>query len=173
VRFEIQNDLEIQEGGHPVQLRDTVLEKLEQMNLRLPEVAPAVATYVPAVKAGNLLFISGQGPIQDGKYKYIGKVGQELSLEEGYDAARTVALNCLAVIKHELGDFTRVKRIVKLLAWVNSAPGFNKQPMVINGASDLLVELFGEKGRHARSAVAANELPFDIPVEIEMIVEWE
>ncbi|WP_123042996.1 RidA family protein [Cohnella candidum] len=153
--------------------QDKVLEKLESLGLKLPRVAPAVATYVPAVRTGSLLFISGQGPIEDGKYKYVGKVGGELTLEQGYDAAKHVMLNCLAVIKNELGSLDKVKRIVKLLAWVNSAPGFNRQPMVINGGSDLLVELFGERGRHARSAVAANELPFDIPVEIEMIVECE
>lgn len=152
---------------------DHIMEKIKELNLELPAVAAAVATYVPAVKTGNLLFISGQGPVENGKYKYIGKVGSELTEEQGYDAAKLVALNCLAVIRHELGNLQRVKRIVKLLAWVNSAPGFNRQPMVINGASNLLVELFGDKGRHARSAVGTNELPFDIPVEIEMIVEWE
>jgi enamine deaminase RidA (YjgF/YER057c/UK114 family) len=150
---------------------DTVEVKLKQMGLHLPESAKPVATYIPAVRTGNLVFISGQGPIEDGKYKYMGKVGKDLTIEQGYDCARVVALNCLAALKQEIGSFSKVKRIVKLLAWVNSAPGFNRQPMVINGASDLFFELFGEKGRHARSAVAANELPFDIPVEIEMIVE--
>jgi enamine deaminase RidA (YjgF/YER057c/UK114 family) len=152
---------------------ETVEEVLKKLDLRLPEPAKPVASYVPSVRTGNLVFISGQGPIEDGRYKYIGKVGSDLTLEEGYDAARHVALNCLSVLKQEIGDLQKVRRIVKLLAWVNSAPGFNQQPKVINGASDLLLAVFGEKGRHARSAVAANELPFDIPVEIEMVVEIE
>lgn len=146
---------------------------LTRLGLTLPDVARPVARYIPAVRSGKLLFISGQGPIEKGKYKYVGKVGADLSLEEGYDAARHVALNCIAVLKKELGDFSKVRQFVKLVGWVNSAPGFNEQPKVIDGASDLLYELFGPKGQHARSAVGANELPFNIPVEIECIVEVE
>lgn len=152
---------------------DKILKKMEMMNISLPNVAKPAASYTSAIRTGNLLFISGQGPIENEKYKYTGKLGKDLTIEEGYDAAKIVMLNCLAVIKQEVGDLSKVKQIVKLLAWVNSAPNFTKQPLVINGASDLLIELFGEKGRHARSAVSANELPFDIPVEIEMIVELE
>lgn len=146
---------------------------LDDTGIKLPEVADPVANYVPATRTGNLVYISGQGPIEEGKYKYIGKVGSDLTIEEGYDAARIVGLNCLAVVKKEIGDLSKVKRIVKILAWVNSAPGFNRQPLVINGASDLFVEVFGEKGKHARSAVSSNELPFDIPVEIEVVFEVE
>jgi enamine deaminase RidA (YjgF/YER057c/UK114 family) len=148
-------------------------EKLKELGLSLPNVPVPVANYLPAVRAGNLVFISGQSCVDDGKLLYTGKVGGELTLEEGYDAAKQAAINCLAILKKELGELSRVKRIVKLFGLVNSAPGFNQQPRVINGASDLLVEVFGEKGRHARSAVGTSELPFDIPVEVEMIVEVE
>ena len=119
------------------------------------------------------MFISGQGPVENGQYKYTGKLGKDLTLEEGYEAAKVVALNCISVLKQEIGDLSKLRRIVKLLAWVNSAPGFNQQPLVINGASELLEEVFGEKGKHSRSAISANELPFNTPVEIEMIVEIE
>lgn len=148
-------------------------EKLRELGFSLPSVAKPVANYVPAVRVGNLVFISGQGPVENGQYKYTGKLGKDLTLEEGYEAAKVVALNCISVLKQEIGDLSKLRRIVKLLAWVNSAPGFNQQPLVINGASDLLVKVFGEKGEHARSAIAANELPFDIAVEIEMIAEVE
>ncbi|BAS28052.1 RidA family protein [Limnochorda pilosa] len=147
--------------------------RLQEMGLRLPEAPAPMAAYVPAVRAGNLVFISGQGPIRDGQPAYRGKVGSDLKEEDGREAARLAILNALAVLKAEVGDLERVRRIVKLLGWVNSAPGFERQPFVINGASELLEHLFGERGRHARSAVAANELPFGIPVEIEMIAEVE
>jgi enamine deaminase RidA (YjgF/YER057c/UK114 family) len=117
------------------------------------------------------VFISGQGPLANGKPTITGKLGAEVSEEEGYRAARDTIVNSLAVLRAEIGSLDKVRRIVKLLAFVNSAPGFVKQPAVVNGASDLLVEIFGDAGRHARSAIAASELPFNIPVEIEMIAE--
>ncbi len=146
---------------------------LTAAGITLPAAPPPAANYVPAVRTGNLVYLAGQGPIANGKPVMTGKVGAGVTEEEGYQAARLAGLNALAVLRAELGSLDRVRRIVKLMAWVNSAPGFTRQPAVVNGVSDLMVEVFGEAGRHARSAVGANELPFDIPVEVEMIVEVE
>ena len=150
--------------------------KLEALGLSLPPIPQPVANYVPLVRTGNLLFVSGHGPgvITDGKLSFIqGKLGKDLDVEQGYTAARQVMLNILQSMKQELGDLDKVKRVVKLLGFVNCTPDFPDQPKVINGASDLLVELFGERGRHARSAVGMQQLPFGIAVEIEMVVEVE
>ena len=150
--------------------------KLEALGLSLPPIPQPVANYVPLVRTGNLLFVSGHGPgvITDGKLSFIqGKLGKDLDVEQGYDAARQVMLNILQSVKQELGDLDKVKRVIKLLGFVNCTPDFPDQPKVINGASDLLVELFGERGRHARSAVGMQQLPFGIAVEIEMVVEVE
>jgi enamine deaminase RidA (YjgF/YER057c/UK114 family) len=146
-------------------------QKLREMGITLPESPKPLANYVRAVQAGNLLFVSGHGPYQDGKTLTLGKLGKELTVEEGYKTARNVALNCLASVKASLGSLDKVKRVVKLLGMVNCAEDFKDQPKVINGASDLLVEVFGEGGRHARSAVGMQALPNQIPVEIEMILE--
>jgi len=154
-------------------MKNSIEARFEELGIKLPEPPSPVANYVPAVRTGNLVFISGQACVVNGEMKYRGKVGADLTLEQGYEAARIATLNALAILRSEIGDLSRVSRVVKILGWVNSAEGFNQQPRVINGASDLLVEIFGERGRHARSAVAANELPFDTPVEIEMIVEVE
>jgi enamine deaminase RidA (YjgF/YER057c/UK114 family) len=145
--------------------------RLRELKIELPPAPRPVASYVPAVRTGNLVYLAGQGPIADGKPTVTGKVGAELTEKEGYEAARASALISLAALRAEIGSLDRVRRVVKLLGVVNSAPGFTRQPWVINGASDLLVEIFGEAGRHARSALGANELPLNIPVEIEMIVE--
>lgn len=147
--------------------------RLRELGIELPTPPAPVANYVRAVQTGNLVFVSGHGPTRDGKPVYVGKLGRDLTVEEGYQAARLVMLNCLASLKALIGDLDRVKRVVKLLGMVNSAPDFGDQPKVINGASDLLVELFGERGRHARSAVGMAALPMGIAVEIEMIVEVE
>lgn len=149
-----------------------VEEKLKKMGLILPKSPAPIANYVPAVRAGNLVFLSGVGPAArpDGTVPR-GKLGKDMSVQEGYEAARLVALNLLARLKQELGDLDRVKRVVKLLAMVNATPDFTQPPAVANGCSDLLVELYGDRGRHARSAVGMNSLPNGIPVEIEMIVE--
>ena len=147
--------------------------KLSQMGLKLPAPGKPMANYVSAVRSGNLVFLSGHGPVLDDGSLITGKVGADLTLDEGYNAARQVALVLLASLKSEIGDLDRVHRVVKLLGMVNCTPDFTDQPKVINGASDLLVELFGEKGRHARSAVGMNALPVNIAVEIEMIVEIE
>lgn len=146
--------------------------RIEELGITLPESPQPIANYVPTVQTGNLLFVAGLGPAarEDGSTPS-GKVGKDLTLEEGYEAARLVGINLLSRLKSSLGDLDRVERIVKLLSMVNCTPGFNQQPQVANGCSDLLVEVFGEKGRHARSAVGMASLPNDIPVEIEMIVE--
>ena len=151
-------------------------KKLTQMGLTLPPPQPPVANYVPAVQVGSLLFVSGHGPafVRDGKIQYIrGKLGRDLSVEEGYEAAKQVTLNILQSIKGVIGDLDRVRRIVKVLGFVNCTEDFPDQPKVINGASDLLVALYGDRGRHARSAVGMYQLPFGIAVEIEMVVEVE
>jgi enamine deaminase RidA (YjgF/YER057c/UK114 family) len=145
--------------------------KLRELGLELPPTPKPAANYVGAVQSGNLVFVSGHGPTKDGKFSYIGKVGKDLSVEEGYEAARLVALNCLASAKAIIGDLDRITRVVKILGMVNCPEDFGDHPKVINGASDLLVQLFGDSGRHARSAVGMQALPFGIAVEIEMIFE--
>jgi enamine deaminase RidA (YjgF/YER057c/UK114 family) len=147
-----------------------IAEKLAQMGLSLPPPGPPAGNYVGAVQVGNLLFVSGHGPRQQGVY-ITGKVGRDLSVEQAYEAAKVVMLNCLAAVQHEVGDLDRVKRVVKLLGMVNCTEDFTEHPQVINGASDLLVALYGEAGRHARSAVGMQQLPMNIPVEVEMILE--
>lgn len=146
---------------------------LQNKGIVLEKPPTPVAQYVPAKTVGNLVYTSGNDCRINGVLMYTGKVGKDLTVEQGYDAARQTMINILAVLKEHLGDLDRIKQVVKMLALVNSAEGFVKQPYVVNGASDLLVEVFGEKGRHARSAISANELPFDTPVEIELIVEIE
>jgi enamine deaminase RidA (YjgF/YER057c/UK114 family) len=146
-------------------------EKLEELGFALPEPTPPFAAYVPAVRAGNLVYISGQGPMREGKLAYTGKVGADVDVEQAKDAARLACLSGLAALKAEIGDLSKLKRVVKLTVFVNSAPGFDQQPAVANGASELLQEIFGDAGRHARSAVGTSELPFGISVEIEFIFE--
>ncbi|MEG0450052.1 MAG: RidA family protein [Lysinibacillus sp.] len=144
---------------------------LKEMGIEIPECPKPVAAYVPTKTVGNLVYTSGQDCRVNGVLLYEGKVGSDVTIEQGYEAARQTMINCLSAIKAEIGDLNRVKQVVKMLAFVNSAPGFVEQPYVINGASELLIEIFGEDGRHARSAIAANELPFNTCVEIELIVE--
>ncbi|PYO00274.1 MAG: hypothetical protein DMD91_10840 [Candidatus Rokuibacteriota bacterium] len=149
--------------------------RLKEKNITLPVPNTPMANYVGAVRTGNLLFVSGHGPLRaDGKPSARGKVGRELSTEQGYQVAREVGINLLATTRASLGSLDRVKRVVKVLGMVNSADGFGEQPKVINGFSDLMVEVFGEAiGKHARSAVGMAELPMGIPVEIEMVLEVE
>jgi enamine deaminase RidA (YjgF/YER057c/UK114 family) len=146
-------------------------EKLEALGLTLPEPTPPLAAYVPAVRSGNLVYLSGQGPMREGKLAYTGKVGADVDVEQAKDAARLACLSGLAALKAEVGDLAKVKRVVKLTVFVNSAPGFDQQPAVANGASELLQEVFGDMGKHARSAVGTSELPFGIAVEVEFIFE--
>jgi enamine deaminase RidA (YjgF/YER057c/UK114 family) len=146
--------------------------KLKELGIELREVPTGDRPLVPSVLTGNLLFLSGNGPTWGGK-TWSGQVGKEYTTEEGYEAARCVALNLLSATRSALGSLDKVKRVVKVLGMVNSAPGFSQQPQVINGCSDLLVQVFGQNGRHARSAVGMAGLPGNIPVEIEMILEVE
>jgi enamine deaminase RidA (YjgF/YER057c/UK114 family) len=148
-------------------------EKIKKMGIEIPEVAKPVASYVPFRRVGNLIYISGQDCRVNGKLKYEGKVSRDVTEEEAYEAARITAINLLAILKSAIGNLDKVVKIINLHGFVNSADGFVRQPMVINGASDLLLEVFGEKGKHSRCALSANELPFNTPVEIEMIVEVE
>jgi enamine deaminase RidA (YjgF/YER057c/UK114 family) len=147
---------------------DSILNTL-QIELKSP--GTPIANYVHVAQSGNLLFLAGKGPTKSDGELIKGKVGIELSIEEGYEASRWVAINQLAVLKDHLGDLNRVKRVVKVLGMVNCSDDFTNHPEVINGFSDLMVEVFGEKGKHARSAVGMNSLPRDIAVEIEVIVE--
>ncbi|WP_064092161.1 RidA family protein [Rossellomorea aquimaris] len=143
-------------------------EKLQNLGLNLSPVRPAVGNYVSRVRVGNLIFTSGQGVDE-----FHGKLGRDLDVEEGYLAARQSMVNLLNVLKAEVGELSRIKRIVKILGFVNSTEDFIDQPKVMNGASDLLVEVFGDRGRHARSAVGMAQLPGGTAIEIEMIVELE
>ena len=145
-------------------------DKLRDLGYTLPPPPKPVANYVPLVRVGNLLFLSGHGPIEDGRPLVTGKVDKDVPVERAYEVAADVALRCLSTIKSEIGDLSKVKRIVKLVGYVASSDGFNGQSRVLNGASDLLVNVFGDRGRHSRTAVGVKELPLNIPVEIEMIV---
>lgn len=145
--------------------------RLKRLGIRLPQLTAPVANYVNAVRTGNLLFLAGKGPAAVDGLRPQGKVGREFTTEQGYKFARSTGLALLAVMKAELGNLDRVRRVVKVLGMVNAGPEFHDQPKVINGCSDLFVEVFGEAGRHARSAVGMGSLPNGIPVEIEAIVE--
>jgi enamine deaminase RidA (YjgF/YER057c/UK114 family) len=149
----------------------TATARLAELGLTLPTVAAPVAAYVPAVRSGNLVWTSGQLPFVDGSLPITGKVGAEVEAGRAQELARTCALNALAAIAAEIGDLDRVRRVVKVVGFVASAPGFFGQPGVINGASELLGEVFGDAGRHARSAVGVAVLPLDSPVEVEVVVE--
>ncbi|SEG93296.1 Enamine deaminase RidA, house cleaning of reactive enamine intermediates, YjgF/YER057c/UK114 family [Thermomonospora echinospora] len=146
-------------------------ERIAELGLELPDVVAPLASYVPAVRTGSLVYTSGQVPIVKGEVAVTGKVGAEVTVEEAVQAARICALNAVAALKAEVGELSRVVRIVKVVGFVASAPSFTDQPLVINGASDLLGEIFGDVGRHARSAVGVAALPRDVPVEVELIAE--
>ncbi len=148
----------------------SVSDRLAELGIELPEVVAPLAAYVPAVRTGNLVYTSGQLPMQGGKLPAAGKVGAEVTADDGKALARICGLNALAAV-HALVGIDSVVRIVKVVGFVASAPGFNGQPAVINGASELLGEVFGPAGAHARSAVGVSELPLDAPVEVELIVE--
>ena len=149
-------------------------QKLEQLGIKLEAPGVPGGNYVPYVITGNLLFLSGKGwPVRDASVQPVPKVGREISLEDAYKDARTVGIGLIGVMKDALGELSRVKRIVKVLSMVNAVPDFTGQPQVINGCSDLFVEVFGDKGRHARSAVGMGSLPRGFSVEIEAVVEFE
>lgn len=146
-------------------------KKLGELGIILPGQIKSMGNYVTVRKSGNMLYLSGNGPMREGKVVMSGKLGADLSIEQGYEAARITAINILGVLKSELGDLDKIKQFVKVLGFVQSTDDFYDQPKVINGASDLFVEVLGEKGRHARSAIGTSVLPFNLPVEIEVIVE--
>jgi len=146
-------------------------ERLAQLGLALPDVVPPLAAYVPAVRSGDLVWTSGQLPMLGGALAETGKVGAGVPAERAKELARICALNALAAIRAEVGELSAVRRVVKVVGYVASDPGFSGQPAVVNGASELLLEVFGDAGRHARSAVGVAALPLDAPVEVEMVVE--
>lgn len=148
-----------------------VENELKKLGLELPTVPKPMGAYVPTARAGDLVFVAGMKATTDAGMRYRGKIGKDLTVEQGYDAARITVLNCLAALKAELGDLDKVVRILQVTGFVNSAPGFNQQPKVINGASELLLKLFGEKAQHARIAVGVNELPDDSATEVAMTVQ--
>jgi enamine deaminase RidA (YjgF/YER057c/UK114 family) len=148
-------------------------KKLKELGVELIEPTKPIANYVKAVRTGNLIFLAGHGPTLPDGSNITGKVGRDLTVDQGYNAARQTAISLLSTLKAEIGDFNKVKRIVKVLGMVNCHSDFTDQPKVINGCSDLLVAIFGDKGKHARSAVGMNSLPSNIAVEIEIIVEVE
>jgi enamine deaminase RidA (YjgF/YER057c/UK114 family) len=148
-----------------------VEKKINELGFTLPLAAKPLAAYIPGVRVNNLVYTSGQVPLLNGEIKFKGKVGRDLSEEDGKRAAEICALNCLSIIKDIAGDLNLVKRIIKLTVFISSAEGFTNQPEVANGASELIEKIFGEKGKHVRSAVGVSELPRNSAVEIEMIAE--
>ncbi len=146
-------------------------EKIKELGFELPEAPKPLAAYIPALKVDNLVFTAGQLPSIKGELKYSGKIGADLSEVDGQKAAEISALNCLSVIKSIIGNLDRIEQVVKLTVFVNSADYFTNQPKVANGASELIAKIFGDKGKHVRSAVGVNELPLNAPLEIEMIVK--
>jgi enamine deaminase RidA (YjgF/YER057c/UK114 family) len=146
-------------------------EKIKELGFELPEAPKPLAVYTPALQVGDMVYTSGQVPIEKGELKYSGKIGFDLTVEEGQKAAEICALNGLSAIKGVINDLDKIEKILKVTVFVNSADGFTDQPKVANGASELLGNIFGDAGRHVRSAVGVNELPIDSAVEIEMIVK--
>ena len=146
-------------------------DNIKELGIELPQLPKPVFSYVPGVITGKLIYVSGQTPTKDGELVCKGKVGGELKVEEGYEAAKLAAVNCVAELKLVLGDLNRVVRIVNLSGYVASAEGFVQQPAVVNGASDLIVKIWGEQGKHSRKAIGVSELPGGAPVEIELIAE--
>ncbi|WP_299530123.1 RidA family protein [Ulvibacterium sp.] len=164
VETETKKEESIPEGYDPE-------AKLSELGIALSTPSAPVANYVNAVRTGNLIFLAGKGPLKPDGENITGKLGGDLTIEEGYEAARITGINQLSVLKAELGNLNKVKRIVKVLGMVNSTPDFTDQPKVVNGYSDLMVAVFGENGKHARAAVGMGALPSDIAIEVEMIVE--
>jgi enamine deaminase RidA (YjgF/YER057c/UK114 family) len=148
-------------------------EKLRKLGIELPPAPPAMATYRTAVRSGNMLFVAGQGPVESGKVKLTGRLGENITKEQGYEAAKLSCVNSLAIIRRELGSLDRVKQVVRATVYVACKDGYSEQPAVANGATDLLKEVFGELGLPARAAVGVNALPANIPVEVELQVEVE
>jgi len=148
-----------------------IYKRLEELDIKLTQTPKAMGLYVPVKVVGNMAYVSGQGPLADGKLTCTGKVGKDVTIEQAQEAARLVAINTLTLLHESIGDLNKVRNVVKVLGFVASAEGFNEQPTVINAFSQVFIDVFGEKGRHARSAVGTNELPLSISVEIESIFE--
>lgn len=146
-------------------------ETLEQLGIVIPDAPKPLAAYIPALRDGNLVYTAGQLPMSQGELRYKGKLGESISEEDAYKAAQICAINCLSVIRSVAGDLENIERIIKLTVFVNSAHDFTRQPAVANGASELMVKIFGENGKHVRSAVGVSQLPLDAPVEIEMVAK--
>ncbi len=146
-------------------------EKLRELGIELPKAPAPLGAYIPAVRAGNLVFLSGILPLIQGKLPRQGRVGEDISIDEAREDAKTAAINALSVLKSYIGSIDKVKRCIKITGYVSSAPDFTEQPKVLNAASDLMFEIFGEAGRHARAAVGVNVLPLNSPVELEFIFE--
>ena len=157
--------------SYSIVFAQTPEENLAKLNITLPKTSAPVANYVNAVRTGKLIYLAGKGPIRENGQYITGKLGDSLTVEQGYEAARITGIIQIGVLKDFLGDLSKVKRIVKVNGYVNSTNYFVDQPKVMNGYSDLMVQVFGEKGKHARTSVSVNTLPFNIPVEVEMIVE--
>ena len=149
----------------------SIEQKLQSMGITIPETPKPVAAYIPALQVNDLVFTSGQIPLVKGKLKFKGKLGGEINKEQGYEAAKICALNALSAIKGVIGNLDRIEQVVKVVGFVASSEGFSEQPAVVNGASELLQEVLGDKGKHARSAVGVAELPLGVPVEVELIVK--
>lgn len=149
----------------------TIEEKVQSLGLTLPQTPKPVAAYIPAIQVDNLVYTSGQLPVVAGELKFKGKLGREITKQQGYQAAKICALNALSAIKSVIGELDRIEQVVKVVGFVASAEGFTEQPAVVNGASELLKQLFGDQGAHARSAVGMAELPLGAAVELEMIVK--
>jgi enamine deaminase RidA (YjgF/YER057c/UK114 family) len=145
-------------------------ERAKAAGIKIPQAATPVGAYLLAVEGGTLLFTAGQGPMRDGVAVFKGKVGRDITVQDAYEASKLAALNCLAAAKSILGTLDRIERVVKVNGYVNSAPGFTDQAKAMNGASDLLAQVFGEKGRHARTSVGVSELPLDIAVEVDLVL---
>ena len=164
----LQPAIMTQEGD---KMSNSVEERLAELGIELPEAAAPAANYVPFVRQGDLLWISGQVPVGPNGFEHVGKCGAEKSIEDGQKAAELCAVNLLAQAKAAVGNLDKITRVVKLVGFVNSTPDFENQPKVINGASDLMVNVLGDKGRHARSAVGVANLPFNVTVEVEAVME--
>jgi len=150
---------------------EMIEEKLIELGIKIPEAPKPLASYIPAIKVGNLIFTAGQLPFQDGKLLFNGKLGDDCSEENAIKAAEQCAINCLGAVKTQIDSLNKIKRIIKITVFVASAANYNAQPKVANGASDFVVKVFGDSGKHTRSAVGVSALPLNSPVEVEMIVE--
>ncbi len=164
----LESEMVFKQGMEMVNVYES---KLKEMGIILPQAPRPLASYVPAVRTGEYIYTSGQVPFEDGELRFKGRVGADLSEEQGYEAAKICAINCLSAVKGLAGSLDNIERIVKVTGFVNSAPGFVNQPKVVNGASDFLGQVFGEAGKHARSAVGVSELPLGAAVEVEMVVK--